>query len=265
MVVAPTFCQGGADACKIMNPHTIPFIIMIISAVLAGVLAFIARRWRNTPGVNYFSALMLAVAILATADAVELIATALPDKITWSKLSYLGLINIAPLWLMFCLHFSHHTSQLTRGRVAALWVIPLTALVLAVTNEWHGLIWSTVKLITPLAGSLAIYELGAFYWIHIVYAYLLLLLGTYWLMQSAWHAPPLYQRQVAFLVIGALIPWAGNLLFIVRLNPWPGIDLTSIGLMLTGVFILAGISLYHTFDIAPVAREVLFNNLEKYL
>src|SRR3972149_3800649 len=103
---------------------TIPVILMIASAVIALLVAFYTWQWRNTPGGYYFILLLAAVAIYAFACAFEEAATTLPVKITWSKISYLGVVNISPLWLMFALQFSQRTSWLTRRRIAALWIVP---------------------------------------------------------------------------------------------------------------------------------------------
>jgi diguanylate cyclase (GGDEF)-like protein len=240
---------------------TIPVIIMIASAAIAALVAIYTWRWRNSPGVFCFILMMAAVSIYAITDAFEVMASTLPAKITWSKLSYLGVVSVSPLWLMFTLRFSQRASWLTRRWTAALWFIPLVTLGLAFTNEWHKLIWPTVQFVSPASGSRAIYGHGVGFWIHITYAYLLMFLGTFVLIRMAWNFSPLYRRQVRLLVIAAIIPWVGNLLYITGLNPWPGLELTPIGFMLTGVLIAAGISRYHTFDIAPVAREVLFNSL----
>jgi diguanylate cyclase (GGDEF)-like protein len=240
---------------------TIPVIIMIASAAIAVLVALYTWRWRNSPGVFCFILMMAAVAIYAVADAFEVMASTIPAKITWSKLSYLGVVSLAPLWLIFALQFSKHTSRLSRRWIAALWFIPLVTLGLAFTNEWHKLIWLTVRFASPATGSRAIYEHGVGFWIHIIYAYGLMFVGSYWLIRTAWNYPLLYRRQVRSLIIAALIPLVGNLLYITGLDPWPGLELTPIGFMLTGVLIAASISRYHTFDIAPVAREVLFNSL----
>ena len=245
-----------------MNPHAyFPVAVMALTALIAFWLAWSAWQRQAAPGGVYFSLLMLAVAAYALADGAELAALTLPAKIVWAKLSYLGIVSLPPLWLLFSLGYSRQTRWLTRRRVAALWVLPLLILGLAVTNDWHGLIWPAITAVDASPGARLIYSHGPAVWVHAAYAYALLLAGTYWLVRTAWRSPQLYRQQVLALVGAAFIPWVGNLLYLFNLNPWPGLDLTPPAFLLTGLAIAWSLFRYQMFDLAPMAREVLFDSL----
>ena len=57
-------------------------------------------------------------------------------------------------------------------------VVPVISLGLAFTNEWHGLIWSSVTP-SPAGENLVIYGHGAWFWFGVIgYSYLMLLSAT---------------------------------------------------------------------------------------
>lgn len=236
-------------------------VLIATTAALTALIAGYAWRWRSTPGGVEFALLMVAVTIYSGASAFELAANPIPVKIVWTKISYIGLVSIPPLWLLFAIGFSQHAHWLTPRRTAALWVVPVVILGLAATNEWHRLIWPTITLATSGPNARLIYAHGPGIWVLIAYSYPLLFIGALLLIQTAWHSSRLYRLQVGSLVTGALVPWAANLLYLTRLNPWPGLDLTPLGLLVTGLLVSTTISRFHTLDIVPVARDVVFNSI----
>lgn len=234
---------------------------MALAALIATVLAGLSWRWRSAPGARYFSLMMGAVAVYAFSGAAEYVAIAPATKIAWTKISYFGVVSLAPLWLLFALSYSRRIARLTNPWMLALWAMPLAILGLALTNEWHLLLWPTITPISTAPGARLVYGHGTAFWIHVVYAYSLMSLGTYWLIRSALRSTRLFRRQVIALVIAAVIPWLGNLLYIFNLNPWPGLDLTPLAFLLTGLVMAWNIFRFQMLSLVPVAREVLFESL----
>ena len=129
---------------------------VILSAVIAGALAWYGWRQGTVSGHRYFSWLMLAIAEYSLAVALELSSSSIPAKIFWSKVEFAGAASLAPLWLLVALSFGQYNRWLTRRWVALIWVVPVVAFLLAATNEWHGLIWSDVRPLEGSAGHLAV-------------------------------------------------------------------------------------------------------------
>jgi len=234
---------------------------MAVAAILAFLVAIVAWRRRAVPGRVSFILMMLAVAVYALFAGFEIGATTLQAKIVWSKFSYLGIVNLAPCWLMFAVTYTHPKTWLNRRWAAALWLVPLVTLGLAATNEWHGLIWSSFRFLSQEPGARLIYGHGIGFWIHGGYAYILMLAGTYWLVRSAWHSPRLFRWQIVMVVTASLIPWVGNMLYIFNLEPWPGLDLTPLAFLLTGILLTGSLYRFHAFDLVPVARDIVFNSM----
>ena len=122
-------------------------------------------------------------------------------------------------------------------------------------------ITSVVKPVSPEPGSRVIYAHGPGFWVHAGYAYILMFFGTIWLVQAARNASGLFRRQAFALLAAALVPWFANLAYLFRLGPWPGLELTPIAFAFTGVVITWNLYRFQLLELAPVAREVLFDSL----
>ncbi len=235
--------------------------LMFIAALLAGLVIVLAWRRRFVPGSPSFIFLMAAAGVYASCSALSLSATAEPLKIFWTKLSYLGIVNLAPFWLLFAIQYSRPQKRVNWRWAAWLWLVPVMTLGLVATNEWHHLIWTSFTYASRDQGARLIYVHGPSFWIHTAYAYVLMLIGTILLIRSARHAPHLFRWQVALIILASLIPWVGSLLYIFDLMPWHGLDLTPIAFVVSGLLLAEGLYRFRTFDLVPVAREVVFNSL----
>jgi hypothetical protein len=59
----------------------------------------------------------------------------LASKLLWSKLSYIGITTVAPLWFLFTLDYTQNQEVIKRPRVIFLFLIPAAIIYLAFTNE----------------------------------------------------------------------------------------------------------------------------------
>ena len=235
--------------------------------VAAGIIAVstIPPLWprRKTPEVRTLILGMVAVAEWSLAYAVELASTDLAGKIFWAKAQYPGVVAIAPLFLTLALQYSERYPWLKRRHLALLWLAPLAALGLALTNQAHHLMWVDFRL--DSSGPFAVLDIkrGMGYWLLIVaYSYLLVFLGFLLLVLEFLRLRRLYRRQIVILLLGVTVPWIGNILFNFGLTPWPmPVDLTSFAFAVTGLVLALGLFRFQLLDILPVARETVVEDL----
>ena len=245
-----------------MNPQNLPYIIVsAAAAAIALSVAIYAWRQRAVPGGSYLALLMLAVAVWALSSAGEFAAVSGPAKIWWSKVTYFGIVSVAPLWLLFILDYGQHSEWLTPRRIALMWLVPLITLGLVMTNEWHHLIWPTITPSSGAPGATLIYGHGIGFWVEWVYSYLLMVWGTVLLVRMTLRSSRLYRRQVAVMLAGAAMPWLGNVLYIAGLVPLPGLDLTPLAFALTGLPAAVGFTRFQILDLVPVARDALVESM----
>ena len=240
--------------------YSIYAIILLISSVITLYLTYYSWNKRSNPDALYFTFLMLAVSIWSLTGAIEMTSASLSTKVFWSQISYLGIVFVGPLWILFTLSYTDYGKWLKRPFIGLLMIVPIIILILVLTNEWHGLIWSTI---TPSfgPGSIIIYGHGLGFYVNVAYSYILMSLGLILLIKCLIQSPKLYQKQVFLILIAALIPYATNIIYISQLSPVEGLDLTPFAFTLTGILVALSIFRFKMLDIIPVAYNNLFNKM----
>jgi len=236
-------------------------IALLFTASLAAVMALVAWRRRATPGGTSFALLMVAVAAWSFMSALEKAAPTPAGKVLCAKIEYLGVTSVPALWLMFALAYSQQTDWLTRRNVLLLWIMPSVTFVLAATNEWHRLVWSSIAPASDRDGAFLVYSHGPWFWIFAAYNYAVLLFGTLALGRALLRFPHVYRRQAEALLVGLAIPWVSNAIYLAGWSPFRGLDLTPFAFTLTGVVCAWGMFRFQLFDLVPVARDAVIESM----
>ena len=242
--------------------NTVPVIIMAVTAVIAIAVAGSTWRRHEAPGGLYFFWLMLAIAEWALASMGEFLAPTAGWDIFWSKVAYFGIVCVSPLWLLFVLKYNQRDKWFSKLRVSALWIIPTVILGLVLTNEWHLWIWSRIIPSNIRPGTILVFEHGWAFWVHTAYSYALIIIGSLLMLILVFRSHALYRRQAFVLVMSALIPWAGNAIYIFGVSPLPGLDLTPLSFSLSGLILAWNLYRFRMFNLTPVAREVLIERMD---
>jgi diguanylate cyclase (GGDEF)-like protein/PAS domain S-box-containing protein len=224
-------------------------------------LALALTAWRRrAPGARVFAILLLATTEWAATYAFELVATDLPGKLFWEQLTYLGSATIPVAWLLFTLAYT--TRRPVDDRRAGLFLLVVPALVeqaLVWTNQLHSLMWTSAG-IENLDVSLPLrLDYGPIYWVMLIYDYAVLLAGVWLIARTLVQSGRLYSRQALALLIGVAVPLAGNLAYNADLVGT--IDPTPFAFTITGLAFFWGFLRYRFLDLAPVARNVIFEVL----
>ncbi len=201
--------------------------------------------------------MMAAAAEWALAGALE---NAVPDvasKILFSKLSYLGIVTITPLFLLFCLGYSQQNRLLQSRWKPLIWAVPALVIVLVFTNEWHGLIWPSVTPVSDAPGAILRYAHGPGALAEVAYSYALMLAGSIFLLDFIVHSFKRFWLPATTVMMGVAAPWIANILYGIGVNPFPGLDITPFAFAITGLFFVWAIFGQRLFDLVPVARETL--------
>jgi two-component system cell cycle sensor histidine kinase/response regulator CckA len=240
------------------NPYVLP---LLIAAALLAVLALVAWRRRPAPGAAVSALLLLAVVIWVLGYTLKLWGADLQSKLFWHKVEYLGVVVVPGAWLALALQHSGWEKRLTRRNVALLATEPLAMLLLLWTNQFHGLFYSNTRLETigPFTGL--IWTCGVGYWVNIAYSYLLILFGTFLLIQALIRSPYLYRRQAIALLIAGLAPWGAEIASTFGLNPLHPVDVTPFAFILTGLAVTWNLFRFQFLDIVPVARDAVIEGM----
>ena len=223
--------------------------------------AVIARGRRGVPGSVAFGWLMLAVAFWSLTSGLHTLVDDTAVRIVIAKFRYLGIAPIGVLWLLFTSHYARASWPADRVLRWAVWAIPAATLVLAATNERHHLYWSAIAEVATPSGVRLVYTGGPWYWLNAGYTYLLIAAGTLTLVRGLRRFPPPYRRQTLLIITGALVPWAGNMIYLGGLLP-PGVDATPLAFTVSGACFTLGLYRYRLFGLVPVARDMVIESMD---
>jgi signal transduction histidine kinase len=236
-------------------------LALVVAAVLTTAVGVLVWRRRSAPGGSALVALALGVAFWELTSALCLGAPTLAVKVGWAKVQYLAIGEVPVAWFLFCVAYGRRDEWLGRSRVALLSVLPAAALLLAVTNEYHHLIWSRIEPVQDEWGFRAVYHHGAAFWVMVAYNYALLLVGSTMLLRTIVRLPRAYSRQSRFLFLGLCVPWIGNILYLTGVSPLPGLDFTPFGFSFAVVLLSWALARLELLDLVPIARDVVVDRM----
>jgi len=238
------------------SPYSI--ILLFVSAIASTLTVYLATRQRTAAGGTALAWLMVAITEWSFTAALETASVGVPAKVFFSKVEYLGTVSAPVLYLLFVLEYTRLDNRLTPRKMLLIWLIPAVTLILAATNDWHGLVWNSF---TPSANNLLIYGHGAWFWIFAPYEYLMIAVGMIILVWAFIRFPRQFRRQIGTLIAGSSMPIMGNVIYIAGLSPVPGLDLTPVMFTLTGLTLTLGIFKFRLFSLIPVARDALVESM----
>jgi len=226
-------------------------------------IALSAWQNRDVPGTTAFLCLISAMALWAVAYGLQIAGATEQTKLFWANVNHIAVAAVPPAWLAFALQFTGRRHLLTTRTVGALTVVSVVYVVLVWTNPQHGLIRELFGVQPVDGGSLLLIDqiFGPAFWLHAVYGYGLMTVGTLLFAQLFLWAPRVYRRQVGLVLVGAIVPMATNVAFHVDLYAPSGLDLTAFSFVVTGVLFFVALYRYQLLDLVPIARESVFDTL----
>ena len=237
------------------------FVILLAAAIISGTVSVLLWHRRRLPGGIALALLMVAVTEWALVAALEAASINLPAKIIWSKLEYLGSGSTATFYLFFAMQRTGFRIRLGSKRTLALWLLPIINFALALTNEWHGQLWTGFEPAAVGANQIA-YQHGPAFLGMAVGMYVYALLGSLLLIRSTIQTGLVRKRQNRAVLIAGLTPLAGGLLYVLDPAWLGGINVTPMMFGITGLVFAVSVIGLRYFDIAPVAREMLLDIME---
>ena len=241
------------------TPYIIP---LILAALISGWVAVYSWSRRANSGAIALTLLAGAVAEWSLGYALEIAGADLATKVIWGKVKYLGIVLVPLMWVGFAFHHANQAKWLTLGTIIPLSIIPVITFGLVLTTEAHGLVWSKIGIATTGSFSALDVTYGFWFWIHTLYSYILLLIGTVIVIRSIGRMKGIYRRQAGILLLAVMAPWIGNALYLSGLSPIQKLDLTPFSFTITVVAFTWGIFGFQLVDMSPIARATVIDEMD---
>ena len=238
------------------------FVILAPMAALVtlGLMAYV-WRYRTMPEVSVLLWLMAAVVGWLIFNTFETVAVTEAWIFFWAKVTYLFIVATPVAWLLFALCYSGRSAACTPRRVLLYSVIPAITALLALTSNWHTLLWQAYAFV-PVGHMVAMQvSYGPWFWTHAIYSYILVLTGAVFIIRYSLRLFNLYRQQMVWVVSAALLPVAVNILYVARLIPGLQKDYTPISFAGASLALAIGIFRYRLFDLKPIARDIVFERM----
>ncbi|WP_336359208.1 histidine kinase N-terminal 7TM domain-containing protein [Haladaptatus sp. ZSTT2] len=231
-------------------------VVMLTATIIGGIVAILAWRQRPEPGATALAILMAAASWWSLFYMLELNAATLAAKLLFARLQWFGSVTLSVAWVVFALEYTGNDDYVRPRNIALLAVIPAITLVLVWTNDWHHLIRHSVGI--EQVGDMVVLtqSFGPWFWVMIGYTYILALVGDLLFIDLLENSPVIHRKQSVAILLAALAPWVGNLIFVGELLPWVAIDPTPVAFTVSGVASFGAISQYKLFKASPAPGQL---------
>ena len=234
---------------------------LFIAGALTLFLAALAWRRRARPEARGFIFFMVALFVWAVPEGLLQLSDTESLWTLWTKAEYLGIAAVPPAWFLTALQYGGRVKAVPRPIWVVLVAVPLITVALAWTQELHPLIYREHQYFRE-GGALRLdANYGIWFWVNVVYAYVLLLWGAGLFLAAASRSFHLYRSQAVALLSAVILPWVGNVLYIFRIGPLPGLDLTPFTFAVAGIPLAWAILRLRLYDLAPVARNAVIEGM----
>jgi diguanylate cyclase (GGDEF)-like protein len=231
--------------------------LLVVSAIVASVIAIVAWERRNAPGAVPLMILALAMVFWAGTYALHWLSPNQPQPFFWLDATYLGVVIAPTALFVLTLQITNRGNWLKRWLIVALLIEPLLTLILLWTDSWHGWFFGGQR----LPGSTTIYRGGFWFYINIFYSYGLILISMVFLVIQYLQSTILARSQTSVILLGAFLPAGINLISLLGFQPLPELDLTPIVFVISSSIFAYGLFHHQLLLIVPVARAVLIESM----
>lgn len=182
-----------------------------------------------------------------------------PFPFFWLNATNFGAATIPTLVLSFALQMTNPGRRFFPSLIYILTIEPVLTLAILWTDPIHHLFFGSMR----MADTSHIFNGGPWFWINIFYSYAFMVASYYLLIKAFIRSRGvIYKKQIGVCLIGMTIMFGFNVLGLLGYDLLPGLDLTPILFIITGLFFLMGLLSYRMLELVPVAREVLVDQMQ---
>lgn len=236
-----------------------PYVFILTVSALTTLTVLILAWRRTAPGALALKGILLGMFIWAAAYAMTWVVIPLAQKIFWLKIMYIGVAMTPASFLFFVLSVTQRQTWITFRNLLLLSLEPL--LTLLILWQMPAYIFPSIRAAIWDGYAFMVVERGTWFWINLMYAYGIILLGIGLLLESYRHANTLFRSQYLMILLGAVVPFLFNAFTHLRAGSSAEPDYTPMTFGVAGAIYAYAIFRHKLMDIVPFARSQLIEKM----
>ncbi len=228
------------------------YLILFAAFAVATWIVIVSWRWRTAPGAKPLMLMMIGMGFWTLSYALHLSPAIRPEPYFWSKLMFIGVVIVPAGFLVWAARYTKYDRWINKLTIGLLFIEPIVFNIIVWTDPLHK--WFSGNFTTTGV-------LGIAFWIHSFYSYALLAAGGAMIFLNWLHVHHLYEKQALLILLALPISCTANFISIFGLTPYRGIDFSPLGFIAAGIIFTYAQVRHHLFDLVPVARNKVFENM----
>ena len=238
-------------------------ILLYLSGGLATVIGWYALvRAHEQPRqyvTTFVGLTVIAIAIWSFAYGMLLISSD-QTVVYWYYAVWVGAVLLPITWPAFTLSYVEGGRWFTRKRLVALTIVPTVAILMLLAHDYHDLFVVIDHAVRDELGY-PVEHAGPAYDLFVGYSYAIVAGSVIALAHEVSKVSGNHRRQASVLLVSGTVPVVFGLMTVYRVSPLSGIDLTPIAFTVTSVGVAWAVLEYRLFDLVPLARETVFEEI----
>ena len=235
--------------------------ILIITTLINSFTIYVSWRRRKSKGGLYIALAVLAIAFWTLSAGVNYATVPIPLKVFFAKLEYTFYNGTFAFLAMFALTYAGYEDWLTKRPVKAFfWILPISNILLAWTNDWHGWLWKSFNR-SEFGNNTVVFEHGpGYYWAGITACLMVLsILLPIW--EASHKGTELSRRQARLLFITSILSVVSAVIYLLGSQRLKGVDWAPIICSVLGIMFILVLYGTRLLDLVPIARYTMIEQM----
>jgi len=240
--------------------YLLPYLLSLGISLAVFIYAWQHRKVRGAKLYAWFVAGQL---LIILGFILELVSPDLQVKLLWDKFQWVSISFLAMIpFLNFCIQYAEYPLRYPRLTWAFWLAVPILFTALLLTDNLHHLLYPNPHLSADYPFPELQYDYTAVvYGYSILYIYGVNLYGLSLLVRRALQPHNLYRPQYLVIAAGFFVPLALSIFSLADVKIAPQRDVGPLSLAVGNLIVAWGLFRYGVFDIVPIARERIVENI----
>lgn len=243
-----------------MSFNQLLFLLLLATTGCLLYIAYLAWRRRESPVAFSLFLGMCAGACYSFGYAFELISSDLNQIYFWLRVEYIGISFGTLIWFIMVLQFTNHQVLLRKWVLFKLAIVPILTFISHYTNEWHQLFYRNIQLNDLNGFSFFSTTIGPFYMLHVIYSFVLFIVGMALLLHMYPKKTGNMKKQVFVMMVGSCGPYLTSIVYLSGIMD-TNLDLSPFGFLFSGILFIWGIYQFNMLKLVPDALNQVFESM----